>query len=105
MLGLNETEMLALVTCAVRDTVPAKPWVLRREAVEVAFVPCGIEIADGLIVRRKLPMVLLASLMVNGSTVPLTVNDPSAKVRSRSRALRGTRFLDRVVAHSSELNP
>ena len=105
LLGLNQTEMLAFVTCAVRDTVPEKPWVLRIETVEVAFMPCGIEIADGLIVKRKLPVVLLASLMVNGSTVPLTVNDPSAKVRSRSSALRGTRFLDRVVTHSSELNP
>jgi hypothetical protein len=26
-------------------------------------------------------------------------------MRSKSRALRGTRFLDRFVVHSSELNP
>jgi len=39
LLGLKEIEMLAFVTCAVRDTVPENPWVLRRETVEVAFVP------------------------------------------------------------------
>jgi hypothetical protein len=105
LLGLNEIVKLAFVTCAVRDTVPENPGVLRRETVEVAFMPWGIEIVGGLIVKRKLPVVLWASLIVNGSTVPLTVNEPSAKVRSRSRALRGTRFLDRVVTHSSELNP
>ena len=105
LLGLNETTMLPLMICAVRDTVPEKPWVLRIETVDVAFMPCEIEIVDGLIVKRKLPVVLCASLIVKGSTVPLTVKEPSAKVRSRSRALRGTRFLDRVVTHSSELNP
>jgi hypothetical protein len=61
--------------------------------------------ADGLIVNTKLPVVFWASLIVNGRTVPLTVREPNAKMRSRSRALRGTRFLDRVVVHSSELNP
>jgi hypothetical protein len=50
-------------------------------------------------------VVLCASLMVNGRTVPLTVKEPNAKIRSKSRALRGTRFLDRVVLHSSVLNP
>lgn len=73
--------------------------------VEVAFMPCGTVTMDGLIVRRKLPAVLCASLMVNGRTVPLTVKEPNAKMRSKSRALRGTRFLDRFVVHSSELNP
>ncbi len=75
------------------------------ETVDVAFIPWGTVITDGLIVSRKLPVVLCASLIVKGSTVPLTVMEPNAKVRSRSRALRGTRFLDRVVTHSSELNP
>jgi len=64
--------------------------------VEVAFTPCGTAIEDGLIVSRKLPVVLWASLIVKGRTVPLTVKEPNAKVRSRSRALRGT---------LSELNP
>ncbi len=105
LLGLNETEMFVFVTCAVRDTMPEKLWVLRIATVEVAFMPCGIEIAGGLIVKRKLPVVLWASLIVNGSTVPLTVNEPSANVRRRSIALRGTRFLDRDVTHSSRLNP
>ncbi len=73
--------------------------------VEVAFMPWATEIADGLIVSRKLPVALWASLIVNGRTVPLTVKEPNAKVTSRSRALRGTRFPDRVVVHSSELNP
>jgi hypothetical protein len=73
--------------------------------VEVAFMPCGMLSADGLIVNTKLPVVFWASLIVNGRTVPLTVREPNAKMRSRSRALRGTRFLDRVVVHSSELNP
>jgi len=79
--------------------------VLRMVTVEVAFMPCGIEITDGLIVNTKLPVVLWASLMVNGRTVPLTVREPNAKMRSRSRALRGTCFLDTVVLHSSELQP
>jgi hypothetical protein len=96
---------IPLVTCAVSATVPVKPWVLRMETVEVAFMPCGMVITDGLMVKRKLPVFLWASLIVNGKTVPLTVKDPNAKVRSRSRALRGTRFLDRLVVHSSELNP
>src|SRR5437899_10827237 len=73
--------------------------------VEVAFMPCGMLSTDGLIVNTKLPVVLWASLMVKGRTVPLTVNEPNAKVTSRSRALRGTRFLDSIVLHSSELNP
>ncbi len=73
--------------------------------VEVAFMPCGMAITDGLTVNTKLPMVLWASLIVNGRTVPLTVKEPNAKIRSKSRALRGTRFLDSVVVHSSELNP
>jgi hypothetical protein len=68
-------------------------------------MPCGIVITDGLIVNTKLPVVLCASLMVNGRTVPLTVKVPNAQIRSKSRALRGTRFLDRVVVHYSELNP
>src|SRR3989442_599694 len=72
--------------------------------VEVAFMPCGMLSTDGLIVNTKLPVVLWASLMVKGRTVPLTVNEPNAKVTSRSRALRGTRFLDSIVLHSSELN-
>ena len=75
------------------------------ETVELALAPCGTVITDGLMVRRKLPALLWASLIANGRTVPLTVKEPSAKVRSRSRALSGTRFLDRVVMHSSELNP
>jgi hypothetical protein len=78
--------------------------VLRIETVDVAFMPCGTVIMEGLIVKRKLPVVLCASLIVKGSTVPLTVKEPTAKVRSRSRALRGSRFVDRVVTHSSELN-
>jgi hypothetical protein len=73
--------------------------------VEVAFMPCETVITDGLIVKTKVPVALCASLMVNGRTVPLTVKEPKAKVTSRSRALRGTRFLDSVVVHSSELNP
>ena len=73
--------------------------------VEVAFMPCGMLSAGGLIVNTKLPVVLWASLMVNGRTVPLTVREPNAKMRSRSRALRGARFLDNLVFHSSELNP
>ncbi len=73
--------------------------------VEVAFMPCGMVITDGLIVNTKVPVILWASLIVNGGTVPLTVKEPNAKMRSRSRALRGTRFLDSVVLHSSELNP
>jgi len=73
--------------------------------VELAFLPWGTVITDGLIVIRKLPVVLWASLIAMGSTVPLTVKEPNAKMRSRSRALRGTRFLDRVVTHSFELNP
>jgi len=39
LLGLNEIVRLAFVTCAVRDTVPENPWVLRRETVDVAFMP------------------------------------------------------------------
>ena len=39
LLGLNEIVMLAFVTCAVRDTVPENPWALRRETLEVAFMP------------------------------------------------------------------
>jgi hypothetical protein len=50
-------------------------------------------------------VVLWASLIVNGRTVPLTVKEPNAKMKSKSSALRGTRFLDRDVVHSSELNP
>jgi hypothetical protein len=73
--------------------------------VELAFMPCVTVIADGLIVNRKLPVILWASLIARGRTVPLTVKEPNAKVKSRSRALRGTRFLDSVVTHSSELNP
>ena len=78
---------------------------LRMVRVEVAFMPWGMVITDGLIVNTKLPVVLWASLMVNGRTVPLTVREPNAKMRSRSRALRGTCFLDTVVLHSSELQP
>ncbi len=73
--------------------------------VEVAFMPWETVITDGLTVNTKLPVVLWASLIANGRTVPLTVKEPNAKVTSRSRALRGTRFLDRIVGHSSELNP
>lgn len=73
--------------------------------VDVAFLPWAIVIVEGLTVKRKLPVVLWASLKVKGSTVPLTVIEPSAKVTSKSRALSGTRLLDRLVAHSSELNP
>jgi len=103
-LGLKMT-VIPLGTCAISVTVPVKPCVLRMVIVELAFIPCGTVIADGLIVRRKLPVTLWASLIARGSTVPLTVKEPNAKVRSRSRALRGTRFLDRLVTHSSELNP
>ncbi len=105
LLGLKVTAMLPLVTCAVSETMPENPCALRMETVDVAFIPRGTVIMDGLIVSRKLPDVLCASLIVKGSTVPLTVKEPNAKVRSRSRALRGTRFLDRDVTHSSELNP
>jgi hypothetical protein len=73
--------------------------------VEVVFMPCETVTTDGLMVNTKLPVALWASLIVNGRTVPLTVKEPNAKVTSRSRALRGTRFLDSVVLHSSELNP
>lgn len=75
------------------------------ETVDVAFPPWGTIIAEGLVVNRKLPVVLRASLIVNGRTVPLTVKEPKAKIRSSIAALRGTRFMDRVVVHSSELNP
>jgi hypothetical protein len=74
--------------------------------VDVAFLPWEIVIAEGLTVKRKLPAVVLcASLKAKGSTVPLTVIEPSEKVRSKSKALSGTRLLDRLVVHSSELNP
>jgi len=75
------------------------------EMVEVAFAPCGSVTPEELIVSRKVPVGLRASLMVNGRMVPLTVNEPKAKIRSRIAALRGTRFMDSVVVHSSELNP
>ncbi len=75
------------------------------ETVEVAFAPCSTVIPEGLVVSRNVPVALRASLIVNGRTVPLTVNEPRAKIRSRIPALRGTRFVDRVVVHSSELNP
>jgi len=75
------------------------------EMVEVAFAPCGSVTSEGLSVSRKVPVGLRASLMVNGRMVPLTVNEPKAKIRSRMAALRGTRFMDSVVVHSSELNP
>jgi len=104
-IGLNETDRLPLLNCAARNTVPAKLWMLRMETVAVAFAPCGSVTPEGLVVSRKVPAVRRASLMVNGRTVPLTVNEPSAKIRSKSPALRGTRFMDRVVVHSSELNP
>ena len=104
LLGLKMTAIL-LGTWAVSVTAPVKPCVLRILTVEVVFTPCGTVTTDGLIVSRKLPVDLWASLIVNGRTVPLTVKEPNANVRSRSRALRGTRFLDRVVTHSSELNP
>jgi len=75
------------------------------ETVEVAFAPWGSVTPEGLVVSRKVPVVLWASLMVNRRTVPLTVNEPRAKIRSRIAALRGTRRMDRVVVHSSEPNP
>ena len=75
------------------------------ETIEVAFAPCGIVNDDGLAVSTKLPVFLRASLTVNGRTVPLTVKEPKMKMRSRIPALRGTCFMDRVVVHSSELNP
>ena len=78
---------------------------LIMETVEVAFAPCGSVTPEGLVVSRKVPVVLRASLIVNGRTVPLTVNEPKAKIRRRIAALRGTRFIDSVVVHSSELNP
>ena len=102
--GLKVTA-IPLGTCAVSVTAPVKPCVLRMLTVEVVFMPCGTVIMDGLIVSRKLPVDLWASLIVNGRTVPLTVKEPNANVRSRSRALRGTRFVERVVVHSSRLNP
>jgi hypothetical protein len=104
-IGMNETDRLPLVNCAVSDTVPAKPWTLIMETVEVAFAPWGKVTPKGLVVSRKLPVGLRASLMVNGKTVPLTVKEPIAKMRSSIAALRGTRVLDRIVVHSSELNP
>ena len=75
------------------------------ETVEVAFAPCGNVTPEALSVSRKVPVGLRASLIVNGRTVPLTVNEPKAKIRRRIAALRGTRFMDSVVVHSSELNP
>jgi len=102
---MNETDRLPLVNCAVSDTVPAKPWMLIMEMVEVAFAPCGSVTPEGLVVNKKVPAGLRASLMVKGRTVPLTVKEPRAKIRSSSPALRGTRLMDRVVVHSSELNP
>ena len=75
------------------------------ETVEVAFAPCGSVTPEGLVVSRNVPVVLRASLIVNGRTVPLTVNEPKAKIRSRIAAFRGTRFMDTIVVHSSELNP
>jgi hypothetical protein len=78
---------------------------LITETVEVAFAPSGSVIPEGLVVNRNVPVGLRASLMVKGRTVPLTVNEPSAKIRSRTPALRGARFMDSVVVHSSELNP
>jgi len=75
------------------------------ETVEVAFAPCGSVAPEVLVVSRKVPVALWASLMVNGRMVPLTVNEPKVKIRSRMAALRGTRFMDSVVVHSSELNP
>jgi len=78
---------------------------LIMEMVEVAFAPWGSVTPEGLVVSRNVPVVLWASLMVNGRTVPLTVNEPKAKIRSRIAAFRGTRFMDTIVVHSSELNP
>ena len=75
------------------------------ETIEVAFAPCGSVAPEVLVVSRKVPVALWASLMVNGRMVPLTVKEPKAKIRSRMAALRGTRFMDSVVVHSSELNP
>jgi len=75
------------------------------ETVEVALAPWGNVTPEGLVVNRKVPVCLRASLMVNGRTDPLTVKEPRAKIRSSSPALRGTRFMARVVIHSSELNP
>lgn len=91
LLGLKMTAIPA-GTWAVSVTAPVKPCMLRMLTVEVVFMPCGTVIMDGLIVSRKLPVDLWASLIVNGRTVPLTVKEPNANVRSRSRALRGTRF-------------
>ncbi len=71
----------------------------------MAFAPCGSVAPEVLVVSRKVPVALWASLMVNGRMVPLTVNEPKAKISSRIAALRGTRFMDSVVVHSSELNP
>jgi hypothetical protein len=105
VLGLNETDRLPLVNCAASDTVPAKPWMLIMEMVEVAFAPCGTVSPEGLVVNKKVPAGPRASLMVKGRTVPLTVKEPRAKIRSSSPAFRGTRVMDRVVVHSSELNP
>jgi hypothetical protein len=78
---------------------------LIMEIVDVAFAPCGSVTPEGLVVNRKVPVGLRASLIVNGRTVPLTVKEPRAKIASRIPALRGTRFIDRLVVHSSELNP
>jgi hypothetical protein len=104
-LGLNEADRLPLVNCAARYTVPVKPWMLIIETVEVAFAPCGTVTPEGLVVNTKVPVGLWASLIVNGRTDPLTVKEPRAKIRSKIPALRGTRFMNRVVVHSSELNP
>jgi hypothetical protein len=97
--------MLPFVNCAASDTVPSKPWMLKMEMIEVAFAPCGSVTPEGLVVNKKVPAGLRASLMVKGRTVPLTVKEPRAKIRSSSPAFRGTRVMDRVVVHSSELNP
>jgi hypothetical protein len=78
---------------------------LIMEMVEVAFAPCGSVTPEGLVVNKKVPAGLRASLMVKGRTVPLTVKEPKAKIRSSSPTFRGTRVMDRVVVHSSELNP
>jgi len=52
------------------------------ETVEVAFAPCVLSLLKGLSSAESARR-LEGSLMVNGRTVPLTVNEPRAKIRSK----------------------
>jgi hypothetical protein len=105
LFGLNVTGIVTGLFSAARDTVPEKPWMPRTVIIEVAFPPCGTSIEAGLTVKTKLPPYLWASVNVRGRRDPLTVTEPRENIVSSSRALSGTRLVDRLMVHSLELNP